>query len=150
MSGTCWKILGASLGCPVRHKVSHGMRDQKGFTLIELMVVILVIGILASIAIPSYREYVIRGHRRAAQVAMMEIAARQQQYFVANRAYAATVGELGYTLPADVDENYDFAIDADADPVPSFTIDFTAVGGQESDGPLSLNSEGLKSPAEKW
>lgn len=126
------------------------MRTQKGFSLIELMIAVLVIGILASIAIPSYREYVIRGHRRAAQAAMLEIATRQQQYFVANRAYAGTVEELGYTLPADVDENYDFDIAAEADPVPSFTIDFTAVGGQESDGPLSLDSEGLKTPPEKW
>ena len=125
------------------------MKKHKGFTLIELMITILVVAILASIAIPSYREYVIRGHRRAAQAAMMEIATQERQYFVANRAFA-TAAELGYALRPEVDEFYDFDIDLDAGPPPTFTINFTAVGGQASDGNLSLTSEGVKTPAEKW
>jgi type IV pilus assembly protein PilE len=129
--------------------MSHGMKTQKGITLIELVVVILIIGVLASIAIPSYREYVIRGHRRAAQAAMMEIATQQQQYFVANRTYADAT-ELGFALPPEVDKNYDFAITVGTGTVPSFTINFTAVGQQARDGNLSLTSEGVKAPAEKW
>lgn len=129
--------------------MTQGMKTQKGFTLIELVIVVVILAILATIAIPSYREYVIRGHRRAAQAAMMEIATQQRQYFVANRAFA-TAGELGYALHPEVDEFYDFDIDLDAGPPPTFTINFTAVGGQASDGNLSLTSEGVKTPAEKW
>lgn len=125
------------------------MKTQKGITLIELVIVILIIGVLASIAIPSYREYIIRGHRRAAQAAMMEIATQQRQYFVANRSFASAA-ELGFALPPEVDKNYDFTITVGTGPVPSFTINFTAVGGQAGDGNLSLTSEGVKSPAEKW
>ena len=68
--------------------MTQSMKTQKGFTLIELVIVVVILAILATIAIPSYREYVIRGHRRAAQAAMMEIATQQRQYFVANRAFA--------------------------------------------------------------
>lgn len=125
------------------------MKTQKGLTLIELVVVILIIGVLAAIAIPSYREYVIRGNRRAAQAAMMEIATRQQQFFVANRAYA-TDEELGYVLPAEVVDNYDFDVVPDDGPPPGFEITFTPKGGQAGDGNLTLNSDGVKGPAHKW
>jgi type IV pilus assembly protein PilE len=125
------------------------MKTQKGITLIELVVVILIIGILASIAVPSYREYVMRGHRRAAQAAMMEIATQERQYFVANRVFA-TAAQLGYSLPPEVDRNYDYTITVGVGAVPSFTINFTAVGAQAADGNLSLTSAGVKSPASKW
>lgn len=125
------------------------MQRQKGFTLIEVMVVVVIIAILASIAIPSYREYVIRGHRRAAQAAIMEIATQQQQYFVANRTYADEV-ELGYVLPPEVDEHYDYAVTVVEGPPPGFTINLTATGSQASDGNLALTSEGVKTPAAKW
>ena len=125
------------------------MRRQQGFTLVELMIVLLVVAILAAVAMPSYRSSVIKGNRRAAESAMMDIANREHQYFVANRAYA-TWAELGYTLPSDVDSNYDPDIDLAAGPPPTFTITFTATGGQTDDGDLTLDSLGTKGPSGKW
>lgn len=126
-------------------------RPQSGFTLIELMIVVLVVAILASIALPAYQSQVRKGHRAAAQTEMMDIALRQQQFFLANRSYATTLPALPYTLPADVDQWYDadLTVDNAATP-PTFTVTFTATGGQAADGDLTLNQAGEKTPADKW
>lgn len=127
---------------------------QSGFTLIELMIVVAIVAILASIALPSYQEFVKRGHRAAAQSEMMDIANRQQQYFLANRGYADSLEKLSYRIPDEVTPRYalnpaNMGVDNNATP-PSYTITFVAQGAQVSDGNLSLSSEGVKTPLAKW
>lgn len=124
-------------------------KHTAGFTLMEVMIVVVIVGILASIALPSYRNQVIRGNRAAAQSMMMDLSNREQQYLIANRVYADDA-ELAYTLPDEVVDNYTADITVGADTVPSFLITFTAIGAQAVDGDLTLDSEGTKTPAEKW
>jgi len=125
---------------------------QLGFTLIELMITVAIVGILAAVAYPSYTTHIIKSNRMAAQAQILDIANRQQQFLLANRAFA-TAAELatsGYRLPTEVSARYSYAITVGTATVPDYTITFTATGQQVSDGNLTLTSAGVKSPASKW
>jgi len=118
---------------------------QSGFTLVELVIVMAIVAILAAVAFPAYQEQVRKSNRAAAQSEMMDIANRQQQFFLANRSYADSLDGLSYALPDEVSERYDTAIDVDNDATPpTFAITFTAKDSQASDGDLTLDSEGVK------
>ena len=141
---------------------THTLKRAGGFTLLELMIVVVIIGILAAIAIPSYQDSVRKGRRSAAQTLLMEMASKQQQYLLDTRSYAlgaAGVTTLGYgTLPKDVNGFY--TVDSCPSPAtaasvpcgttattpPSFTLIATPVAGgpQASDGALTLDNLGAK------
>ena len=70
------------------------MKNQKGFTLIELMIVIAIIGILAAIAIPQFSAYRKRSYNSAAQSDLRNAATAQEAYFVDFQIYTSTIGNL--------------------------------------------------------
>jgi type IV pilus assembly protein PilE len=71
-------------------------RQASGFTLIELMIVLVIVSILTAIAYPSYQRYIVKSNRQAARSMIYAIADRQEQFFLDNKAYAADLSTLGY------------------------------------------------------
>ena len=124
--------------------------NRSGFTLIELMIVIAIIGVLAMIGIPSYDRYIIRSNRAVAKQFLLGVASKQEQYMLDARQYATTLGALNMNPPNELVNRYDFSIAACATPCTTYTITATAKGPQLSDGNLTIDNLGSKSPADKW
>jgi type IV pilus assembly protein PilE len=134
-------------------------RRSSGFTLIELLIAVAIVAILASIALPSYSQYVIRANRTQAKQFMEDIANREEQYLLDQRSYAATIGVsgLGMVPPSETSGLYTFAVAAGGNdclggalPTPGYTIIASAIGTQTSDGDLCLDSVNHKTPTAKW
>ncbi len=129
-------------------------RGALGFSLIEVMIVVAVLAIVASIAFPSYRDYVKRGKRVAAQNVLVDLAARQQAFLLDKRRYGTTMAELGFTSdPAEIDADFDFAVAANngvSPPIFTVTALATASGIMVGDLNMTVDQNGTKLPVAYW
>ncbi|MGH8802773.1 MAG: type IV pilin protein [Casimicrobiaceae bacterium] len=143
-------------------------RSPRGFTLLELVTTVAIVGILAAIALPSYQSYIIRTNRSQAKQVLQDVANREEQYRLDQRSYTGTIGSggLGYTPDSGVLANYTFSSSvvaagsssadcnttANALSGPAYLLTATPVTGtpQVADGNLCLDSNGNKSPSAKW
>jgi type IV pilus assembly protein PilE len=110
------------------------MKYAKGVTLIELMIVIVIIGVMAAVAVPAYSNYVRKANRADAHKVLERMAAAQARYNLNNGGvYTTVISSLngGFGLTTD-NGHYSLAIDS-TDVVKNFTITATAIGGQLSD-----------------
>jgi type IV pilus assembly protein PilE len=126
----------------------------RGFSLVELLVTVGIVAILASIAIPSYRAYVIRSNRSHAEQLMTTLANREAQYLLDARAYTARIGSAGLNVTRLDDWTcdlgcantyYNVTVQIGASPADGFTISAVPVGYQAKDGTIELKSDGNRS-----
>jgi type IV pilus assembly protein PilE len=96
---------------------------QRGVTLLELMIVVTIVAIISAFAYPSYTQYVVNTKRTAATSTLMQIADRQQQFFMDNKSYTADLTALGFASnPLYVSDDGNSVPAGDADAVYLFTL----------------------------
>ena len=137
------------------------MKHRKGFTLIELMITVAIVAILAAVAYPTYRSYVMRSNRVEAQNALLQIQVAQEKFFLQHNRYATTNTELtnapgdatpGLGMRSTTEHGY-YTLSLAPGPggsVNGYTATATATGGQaqDTDCPtFSITHTGVRSPS---
>jgi type IV pilus assembly protein PilE len=138
-------------------------RRDRGFTLVELIVAMVILATLAAIAIPSYSIYVLKSHRTEAKSALLDLASLEERYFSTAGTYSNNPPDLGYTGAAGVAfpvgsgwYNVLVSVNPAIPPAPplspagtpaTYTITATAIGQQLPDAAcatFTINSAGLQ------
>ncbi|CAH0282452.1 Fimbrial protein [Pseudomonas sp. Bi70] len=124
------------------------VRAQAGFTLIEMMVVVAIIGILAAIAYPSYSEYVKRSNRTEGQALLSDAAARQERYLNQNNTYITSpddIGKLGMNLTNNKSATgkYVFSV-SKVNSDGGYTLTANQQFNDSKCGNLTLNAKGIR------
>lgn len=131
--------LAAALATPPK-------RRARGFTLIEMVVVVAIIAILASIAVPLYTEQIRKGRRAEAMNGLEAMAQRQERWRANNPTYGTAV-----QIVAATSDYYTFAVTNNT--ANAWTMTATAAGAQATDtrcATMTLTSAGVRTPADCW
>jgi len=130
--------------------------NNKGFSLVELMIVLAIIGLLSAIAYPSYDSYMKKSRRSDAKVALQAMADKQERFYLQNNTYTTNTASVGGT---GTEENY-YVLSIDSADVNAFALTATAVAGgpQAADTTtnsgdctvIKLTSAGAKTPNACW
>lgn len=125
---------------------SFRVKSSRGFTLIEIMITVTIIGILAAVALPAYQNYVLRAGRTEGQAALMDISARLEQYYLGNKTYTTDIAGNLNTNTTTESNRYTIAV-AGCPIATCYLITATAVNTQAADATcttLTLNSSDVK------
>jgi prepilin-type N-terminal cleavage/methylation domain-containing protein len=116
------------------------MQHARGFTLIEMMIAMAVIGILSAIAFPAYRDHVRRGQLPEAFVSLSDFRMRMEQYFQDNRTYA-NGGNCGAVLPAPQNPRFTYGCAINGN---GYTITATGAAGYVNGFVFTINERNVR------
>ena len=125
---------------------------SRGFTLIELMITVAIVGILAAVALPSYTRYIQKSRRNDAKTSLLDLASRQERFFTTNLLYTGTPANLGFsgTFPLGIPNpnaiTYSINVTVSGTGSTSFSATAAPVGPQMLDvcGTYTLNELGVQ------
>jgi len=127
----------------------HARNKQGGFSLAELMITVLLIGIISGIAYPSYIDQIMKSRRGDATAALLTSVVKQETYYAYHGVYTTDMSELGFSADPATSEKGFYQIDSVINgTAQSFTLTATREGIQTDDtvcGDLTLTSLGVKS-----
>lgn len=122
-------------------------QHMRGMTLVELMIVVIIVGILTSIAFPNYRAYVARAKRTEAKAALLQCATNQEKWYLQRQEFTTNAAELGFKSPFKTDSGaYQLSV-ATTDKFENFTCTTTYLEGGAEAGKcstLAIDSTGNK------
>ncbi len=126
-------------------------RRMAGVTLLELMAVVMVIGVLGVIALPSYRQYVMRAQRTEAKTELLRLQTNQERFYLANRTYGATANLAALGFPTGKTVNGTYALTIAGADATTYTATATPVAGARIDmtqdamcTSLTVTAQGVK------
>ena len=127
------------------------IKSEKGFTLVELLVVIAIIAILAAIAIPVYRDYMVRARRADAKTCLEQLRAGQEMRRAERGSYSISIAQLQGTFGVPITCG-DYVLSLNSAPATSYIGEADPSGSarQAADGSLFIDQNGIKTPADKW
>jgi len=122
---------------------------EKGFTLIEVMIVVAVVGILLAIGVPAYQQFIVKSKRVEATSLLMEAAGEQQRFYTENNRFATDMTEMGYANAQVNSETGLYTVSVTASTRSSYTLTAAPVAtesqARDADcGSFTINSGGLK------
>ena len=130
-------------------------RKNSGVTLMELMVVVIIVGVLAAVGVPTYRNYMMRTHRTEAKSALLRLAAQQERFYLQNNTYTNNFVALGF--PGPVSENSVYTLAIPVANVTAFTATATPTAGGGINGvdqtadaecaTFTINQQGIRTAA---
>ena len=134
------------INCDIYMGSQRTKSSQNGFTLIELMIVIAIVGILASIALPAYQDSVKSGKRADAKGVLMNSANAMERYFTSNSSYTgATPGSNGVPTQSPLTGTANYNITLLITGLGSgYTLTATAVNSMSGDGNFTLKATGAR------
>ncbi|MFT5173347.1 MAG: type IV pilus assembly protein PilE [Gammaproteobacteria bacterium] len=125
---------------------SEQSHPQRGFTLIELMIVVAIVGIIAAVALPAYSDYSRNAKRADAHEGLGHMAQRQERFFTDNNRYATITTELGFGANPEISKSAYWALSVSASTTASYTLQ-AALNGTHSDSEcltITLSSTGVR------